>query len=447
MINSISMQHSGKNHAPLKDQRPPTRDPLSRSLTSLLLPLALLIPFLLLPGCREERDDTALIWTNRPEFASYVELYNAHHEKNRIRIEYVEEPGRAFREVGPGKNAPDIVIGENLNSREMLDKFATLNTLFKEDHLKEDQFYTTPLSQGVHERQHVLLPVSFLLPVITYSESSAPEDLSSFFISLSEMRDFSEQFNTEGEHGLEKLGFSPLWEESMLFTASLLWGADFRETERGLPAWDSSAVTETVDFFREWIREGNEGLEAAKIFSDKYFYEPSHILQEKGRILFYYHDISSYFSIPPDKRRLLDFLWPAEEEKIPVLPPILYMGIPHGAPGITAAKEFISWFFQTETQEKLLDASEYKRIRSFGIAGGFSSLRRVNEEILPKIHPSLVGHIPKESFLKFPERLPINWTAIEKKVVEPWFVRQVRDPEEDSTLSGEIEKWLRQKPE
>ncbi|MFO7849755.1 MAG: hypothetical protein R6V67_07320 [Spirochaetia bacterium] len=418
----------------------------STSLRLLLLPLVLM-PLLLFSGCQREEDNTALIWTNRPEFASYIELYNAAHEENRVRIEYKENPGQAFKEVGPGKNAPDIVIAENLNSRELLNKFATLNSLFNEGDLDKERFYTTPLSQGVYEQQHVLLPVSFVLPVIIFSESTAPEDISPFFISLSEMRKFSEEFNTEGEHGLEKLGFSPLWEEEMLFTTTLLGGADFHETEKGMPAWEGSAVEESIDFLGDWIEEDNGGLEEANTFSDKYFYEPPYILIEKERIRFYYHDISSFFEIPPEKREQLDFRWPAEDEKIPVLPSILYMGIPHGAPGIAAAKEFISWFFQADIQEKLLEASDYKRIRSFGIADGFSSLHRVNEEILPKKYSSLVGHIPKETFLSFPGRMPSEWDALQHRVIEPWLLRKLRAPGENSSLSEEIEKWLRQKPE
>ena len=408
---------------------------------------ALLIFPLLLTACPQEEESTARIWTNRAEFASYAELFNSSYSTHRIIVEYVENPAHAFREVGPGPEAPDIVIADNLTLEEMKKEFATLEGLFSDGLLDENRFYSGLITQGLYERQHVVLPVSFSLPMFVFESDNSPDSLSPFFISLNRLRELSVNFNVEDEHGLEKLGLSPLWEEEMLFTATLMFGADYHTTKTGMPAWNGSAIEQTIEFMQGWIQEGNGGITKEQEFADKFLYEPPYMLIDKGRIRFYYHDIASFYAIPPKKRSHLDYRWPAKDEKIPVSPSVLYMGIPHGAPGIATAKEFISWFFRTETQQKLLAASDYKRVRSFGIAGGFSSLQQVNEEIMPRLYPFLVGHIPKEDFFSFPRTVPLSWNSLQEQVIEPWLARRLRNGSEVDSLAVEIEKWLRQRPE
>lgn len=411
-----------------------------------LYPLLVLFLIIILQSCEKETGNSAVIWTNRPVFASYIELYNATHSTRKVVVEYVENPAGRFAEVGPGREAPDIVIADNLNTGKLLSDFATLESLFTEGDLDAKRFYAKPLEAGVYEQQHVVLPVSFSLPLIAFDAGSSPKSLSPFFITLSELRNLSEEFNLKDEHGLEKLGFSPLWEEEFLFLATLLGGADYHETGTGLPAWNGTAIADTTDFMQKWIYEVNGGRNLERDFTNTFFYEPPYKLIRKGRIRFYYHSITSYFDIPPEKRADLDYRWPAADEQIPVSPSILYMGIPHGAPGIASAKDFISWFFRTETQEKLLAASDYKRIRSFGISDGFSSLHQVNEEIMPRMYPFLVGHIPRETFLSFPRPVPMNWNSLREQVIEPWLARRLRD-EKTEALSEELEKWIRQQPE
>lgn len=424
-------------------KRKPTPTRFARLSRLLVLPFFLL----LLSACPQEEETTARIWTNRAEFASYVELFNSSHSTHRVIVEYVENPARAFREVGPGSRAPDIVIADNLTTEEMKQDFATLEELFNNGQLDDDRFYSPLISRGIFERQHVALPVSFSLPMFVFGADNSPDSLSPFFITLKRIRELAVEFNEEDEHGLEKLGLSPLWEEKMLFTATLLFGADYHTTKTGLPAWNGSAIEQTIEFMEGWIQDGNGGLAREQEFADTYLYEPPYMLIDKGRIRFYYHDIASFYAIPPKKRSHLDYRWPAKDEKIPVSPSVLYMGVPHGAPGIATAKEFISWFFDTETQQQLLSASDYKRVRSFGIAGGFSSLHQVNEEIMPRLYPFLVGHIPKEDFFSFPRTLPPSWDALQEQVIEPWLARRLRSGSEIDSLSVEIEKWLRQRPE
>ena len=59
---------------------------------------------------------------------------------------------------------------------------------------------------------------------------------------------------------------------------------------------------------------------------------------------------------------------------------------------------------------------------SFGVAGGFSSLRSVNEEIFPSFFPALVGHAPPAAALVAPPVPPQGWPALVSEVLTPWAI-------------------------
>jgi hypothetical protein len=136
----------------------------------------------------------------------------------------------------------------------------------------------------------------------------------------------------------------------------------------------------------------------------------------------------------------------AENNRIPVLPGPLFAAIPHGAPGIRAAKAFLVWFLDPKNQEKLLAETQYKSLRTFGIAGGFSSLPEVNEQILPTYYPNLIGYIPGNEYLQFPEPLPPNWPLIKEEVLLPWLSEQAEHEEGGELMGSRLEAWLRQQP-
>ena len=63
----------------------------------------------LLFGCKK-KDSTIVIWTNRPEFASYVELFNSTHQDMKAVVVYKENPSAS---LPPQKNEvpPDLIVG------------------------------------------------------------------------------------------------------------------------------------------------------------------------------------------------------------------------------------------------------------------------------------------------------------------------------------------------
>jgi hypothetical protein len=158
-------------------------------------------------------------------------------------------------------------------------------------------------------------------------------------------------------------------------------------------------------------------------------------------------DSSRFFTLPQERRAALGFRWIAEKEIIPLDEKTIYLGIHKKARARKAALAFAKWFFQTDTQRLLLESGKNKRLNetSFGISGGFSAMRTVTEQIFPQFYPSLLGHMPPESFLSPPNILPRNWTVIKERVILPYLRERIRIPnrEEISPLERRIAEWHR----
>jgi len=395
-------------------------------------------------SCPLQEQKTAVLCTDNPEFTSYVESFNTSQDEYRIIISYGEGPRKAIQENG--KCESDLIIDSYLNSRQYLPRFASLGYLFEEETLEKNAFYPDLLGQGVYNDQQVLLPISFNLPALMFQTDFEPNEDTSYMLSLERLETLNTEFNTITEKGLTNLGLSVRWNPEMLYLITLLHGTGYRESETGTFLWNSEGLKESVDYIRNWTAELNGGIDTEREFDQKFMVEPPYNLISQGRILCYYRSLSDFYSLPPVKREKLKVFWPSVENRIPVLPDILFAGIPHGAQGIEAAKAFLIWFFQQQTQDELLKATQYKRLRTFGIAGGFSSLQRVNEQILPTYYPNLVGFIPSSDYLEFPRPLPPEWPLIQSEVLLPWLIEQADRETTTELMRERLEIWMRQRP-
>jgi len=133
-----------------------------------LLPTSLILLLILLySACPNTPRTTAVLCTNRPEFTAYAESFNTAQDEYRIIISYDDKPRQKIN----GENSCDfdLVIDSFLNSREYLDRFASLEGLFLEEQLAPDLFYQPLYQQGRYENQQVLLPISFNLPALMFN--------------------------------------------------------------------------------------------------------------------------------------------------------------------------------------------------------------------------------------------------------------------------------------
>jgi ABC-type glycerol-3-phosphate transport system substrate-binding protein len=394
-------------------------------------------------SCSLLGNDVATLWTDQPEFAAFVELFNTSQSKYKIEIAYRALPARS---LATGAESPDIVIGYRLTGRNVIGSFSPLARILGKGEIDTSLFYKNLLSTGRHEGRQVLLPVSFDLPVILSQRSGSPVADKQTLLTLENILSTGKEFNKKSTDTFKIMGFSPLWTPSFMFGVAELLGADFHQTSHGNLAWNERNLQKAIAELRTWVKEIDGGPQEESTFRDKYLYDPVYKLLESGRILYYYTSLTRYFDLPEVKRKSIEFRWPAEKSRIPVDENILYAGVPARSRNKAVAYVFLKWFFKPETQSQLLDLIRYERIKTFGIGNGFSSLGVVNQRDFPRYYPALLGKIPPAADLLYPKSLPADWGDLKSNVILPWMQRVVLTPSGGQKLENRLKAWRLQKP-
>jgi ABC-type glycerol-3-phosphate transport system substrate-binding protein len=384
-----------------------------------------------------------VLWTDRPEFALYAEYFNASQDAYKIETRYFESPSQKL--TGNGEVRPDIVAGNWLKSASTRSLFRPLDDLFKKERISRDAFYQRLLDLGNIDGKQYLLPVAFNIPALIFAREKADQLSNPFTLTLEEIKTLGKSFNVENGGVYSRMGFSPSWDDDFLFVTAVLFGASFREASP--LEWDNQALEQTLSYIESWIREANTGIQAEDDFTFKYFYDPPPKLAVNGRILCFHMSSSDLFTLPQERRANLDFRWLAGEETIPISEDMVYFGIYRHTRAIKAAEAFTQWFFREDTQRLFLEAAREKRLNEtrFGIAGGFSALRTVTEQVFPQFYPSLLGHMPPGSFLSPPNILPRNWMAMKERVILPYLHDRIRSGNRSDirSLDQRLRDWNR----
>jgi ABC-type glycerol-3-phosphate transport system substrate-binding protein len=391
------------------------------SLTRALSLLSVAVIGVLFSACGLGIEPTVQLMTNRPEMAAYVDRFNAVHSDVKVEILYVETPSQA---VLDGARA-DLVIGEWLAGPAVMDRLDALGDLVKPGKIDPAWFYPGLLAMASRDNRPVLIPISFTLPAIVYLRSS--QDVPNMFMPLDILQSMSAAYRKTGKNGsLTAVGFSPLWDwnADFLTASALLFGARFRPGRGGLPAWEENGLKETVDFLSKWLAEVNTSVAADQDFSRRYLVQPWYKLLASGKILFALTSFRDFFSLPEEERRDLDFRWLSRASAIPVMDNVLFGGVLRSSRNKGGARAFLQWFCSLPVQQSLLTVNQSLRIGVFGITDGFSAYRILNEKDLPQKYPLLLGHIPQENLLVFPETLPDNWVRLRDGVIRPWIVQK-----------------------
>ena len=401
--------------------------------------MAALAAFIFLAGCSLIREPTVRMVTDRAEMAAYVDRFNALQSDVRIELSWTESPSQS---VMDGVQA-DLVVGEWLASPAVLDRFDSLGDIVKPGRIDPSWFYAGLLAMGSRDNRTVLVPLSFSLPAIVFYKPDMQAELSSMFMPLDTLRTLSKAFNTPSRSGgFTAMGFSPFWNQDFLDSAFLLFGARIRPGRNGLPAWDQDGLGKTVDFARSWLSEVNGGASADEAFTSQNWVQPWYKLISGKKILFALASFTDYFALPEEKRRDLDFRWLALGNSIPVMNDALFAGVLRSSRNKGGARAFLEWFCNPSVQRSLLDVNQSRRIGVFGVTDGFSALKSINERELPQKYPFLLGHIPSETILAFPETLPDNWLAVRDQVIRPW-VHQSASGAGDQSLEKMLEDWAK----
>jgi len=386
--------------------------------------------------------NTALIWTDRPEFAFYGEYFNTVQNQYKVTVRYFEYPAA---ELGRSVSVPDIVVGSWLKNSSTGTNFRSIDNVFGTKKLSRSIFYPSLLAIGRIEKNQYLLPVSFNVPALIFSRGREQELSNQFTIGFDEIKNLSNNFNKETGGAYTQLGFSPLWSNDFLLVTSILFNTSFNEASPLI--WDAGALEQSMDFIYNWTNEINAGNKKEEDFTFKYFYVPAEKLIQSGRILFSYIKSSDLFTLSGDSKNNLDFRWIMDESRIPIIEDIVYLGIPKRGKSQKAARAFVQWFFRVESQKMLLEYSKANRINEsvFGISGGFSALNPVTEEIFPQFYPDLLGRMPPSEYLMPPNIIPGNWAVIKERVIIPYIHERARSENADDIypLDRRLSDWIR----
>ncbi len=404
-----------------------------------------LIAVLSFTSCGFFQKKTAILWTDRPEFAIYAEQFNLTQNKYKIETRYMEQPAQSILTTS---EYPDIIVGNWLKSSSTRTFFTSLDGLFGNDRIRKNAFYPALLNLGRIDKTQYLLPVSFNVPVVVFSREHQNLVSNPFVITLEELKAQGKSFNVQRNGVYTNMGFCPTASDEFVFVVSTLFNTSFRE---GNPlAWDPTALERAMGYIQTWTNEANTSIQAEGDFVFKYFYDPPSKLALSGRILFGYLTSYDFFILGEETRSQLAFRYVSSNNTIPLDEKMVYMGICKKGKAREAAKAFVEWFYQDETQRNLLAATKQSRLSDnlFGIGNGFSALRTVTESVFPQFYPNLLGHIPPADYLSPPNILPRNWLVLKEQVILPYLHERVRTQNRGDikTLEKRISDWYKLNP-
>ncbi len=399
--------------------------------------IIILLIALCIYGCGDFgfNNPTIHFWTNREELLPYIEEFNKQHAHFKIELSFLRTLTDEFETL---QNKPDLILCSLPEILINYNHFDSLDGILSDAGIEKDDVYQNLLKLGVYNGKQVFLPYSFDIPVIVFTKDNKAE-LPDFSLSLNDLKKQSDTFTLFQGKRLEALGFSPLWNQKFLFYTAVLLGADFRVTADNILIWDETALNSTIEYLRSWINDSMGGYASEREFSKKYVYEPPYKLVQDDkfgyrRIGFFFTTISEYYAIPQEKRKNLEFRWLHHNDGIPVNERILVFAIPSAAKNPDGARVFLKWIFKPEIQKHLIKINTLDNNACFGIANGFSILKDINKHYFPDYYPSLVGFVPPEEFLVFPNQLPEGWDKLKNEIVMSWLLEEIAKTGEISSL-------------
>jgi len=389
-----------------------------RKLSVLLLSVSLCF-FLL--SCSQRTDNRTVIWASSSEFAQYIELFNRTHPNNKVILVYKENPADC---LPPARDeaVPDIIVGPYLRSDKTWRQFKSLEFLFDRQILSSEDFYTQLIDSGKQYRGQYLLPVSFNLPCVMFASENRDLVKNNYTLTIDQIRETAAAFNSQNKNGaFTKMGFTPLSYRGFPYLVARLYNTDFR-TEKGNIVYSNVALKETIGFLRDWSETANQSVQTEDDFAYKYLFMPDYRQATSGRCLFSYTTSDQLFRFMDNEDEGIDYRWIYKGDSIPIEDSFVMMGIYKDAGNVVGATEFISWFLKSENQKDILDRKSKASLdtEKFGIAGGFSAVREVNDRILPVYYTKLLSNLPPSQMISVPEKLPAKWESYKEIVIEPY---------------------------
>ena len=394
-------------------------------------------------------DGTVLIWTDRPEFTEYAELYNSTHSDLKIVIHYRKNIAQSMPPA-QDEQKPDIIVGEGFTEAQVEKYFLPLDFLFSDSYIDKEQFYPQLLDSGFLSGKQYLLPLSFNVPLVIFSETNDNLIPDPYVITTDQIRDISAELNKANKSGAyTSMGFAPGWDSEFLYVVAKLYKTNFTMESDNF-TWNNDNLKEALEYLKSWTVEKNTSTTAEQDYKYKYLYTTETKWITEGHCTFAYNTSASLFRMDDESLSGLDFRWLTADGIIPIEDTILYMGMYKDSKKLKDAQKFIIWFMQEQNQKEMLEWSRKMNftIKDFGIAGGFSSVRNVNELYFPIYYPLLLGNLPpKNSLYANPHILPERWGSLKEKVIIPYLTDAVDTTKAEgqtSSLQTLYAIWKRQ---
>lgn len=391
-------------------------------------------------GCSRGEAARVVVWTNSQEFAAYADAFNNISKDQKVVLVYKENPAAAL-DRGKREKSPDIVAGAFLRSEKMRKNFRALNSIFQKKRLSRSAFYPQLLDALKRDRIQRLLPVSFNLPAVIFAKSNEELLPDNYALTPSQIRDSGKAFNKKKPDGsLERAGFIPKRDSAFLYLTAKTKGADFKK-DGGSFTWNEKNLADAVSFLREWTIGANDSPKAESDFAYKYLSMPVNKQVTSGRTLFAYVTSDRLFRMASDQTQDIDFRWVYDGKKIPMEDSIVSLGIPRRAKNRAGAMKFAEWLLSAKTQREILERKKNAPLDTdlFGIAGGFSSLKEVNEREFPRNYEMLLAAMPSPESLSAPPPLPSDWERAKFEAVIPCIESAAAG--EDVSLRDALAEW------
>lgn len=359
-----------------------------------------------------------MIWTDRAEIVSCAEFFNLSQEKAKAVVVYKENLASSLPPASD-EEKPDILIGSFLKNSEMKHNFTPLNPVLSRSRINPAAFYAPLLDYGSVVSKQYLLPVSFNVPAVIFDESKSSLVSENASVEFSSLDETAAEFNEKNSHGIyTKMGFAPSWNPEFLYEYVKSHGAQIREKGNAL-SWNGQNLENCVENLKTWTSEKNTSSSAEQDFAFKYLYMPVQKQVVSQKCLFAYTTSDYFFSLPPEQTAGIDFKWLSNDSKIYLEDDVVMLGVYRKSSNTRGAFDFIIWLFNEKNQKKILERNQnmHLDITTFGICGGFSSIKSVNEQIFPAFYKNLLGNIPAEKAVVCPEQLPPRWKSLKERVV------------------------------
>lgn len=405
------------------------------------------ILFVTLCSSCSKKEDRIVIWTSSSEFAPYIELYNSQHNTKAVLV-YKENPAAALPPAND-ELKPDIIFGSYLRNNKTKSYFESLDYLFDRQYLSTDDFYPALRKSGEIFHEQFLLPVSFNLPVVMFSLENKDFVKDNYTISLDKIKTTGTEYIQKNKKGhFTRIGFAPQSNKTFLYTTTKLFNTKFKETKNQDFTYNKEALANSISYIIDWINTEHESIQTESDFVYKYLSIVDSKRVFSDRTLFTYTTSDKLFQLPSDQLAKIDFRWIQQDNQIPVEDSMTMLGISKWATNHAGATEFISWFFNPETQKKFLEQKSqlHPNTVKFGITGGFSAVKEVNEKILPTFYTKLLSNIPPADSLNVTEPKSVHWEKIKAKVIIPYIEDSIKlqEGQKIKTLEERYSDWKKQ---